>query len=391
MTRFAITAVIALLGCARDDVSLGASAPCPDASAACVAGGRRACIDLRRSMEHCGACGHRCPDAGVCHLGACCPNGCMGLCLGGQTRTIEITAGRESVGQYLVDIDRDGYDDAASVNQLSADLTVVWGNPEGRTDVTDTWPIRRVNGDVAFGDIDGDGDVDMVATVQTNGPPTALHIGVYLRARGRGPPSAPTLLREPGNPDEIALGDFDGDRDLDVIARRMDTGCLALRLGDGRGGFGEGRCVAMTPVGYSRPNGIAVPMLAADLDGDRRAELLLREGPSLKVIRFDPSGVAGAPREVYRFAATSGDAAGYDLDGDGRTELALSVPNGDGTHRAEWLSLDGEARVTPRCAVAMGANGYNRVGDFNGDGIPDAVNSRGCAGCRDLLLLHLRH
>lgn len=394
MNRLCLAAVaaLALCACSNDEVTLGGNGPCADAGVACVTDAGRVCVDLQRSAEHCGACGARCADAGACHRGACCANACGGRCMGSETRAVEVTAGRESMGQHLVDIDRDGYADALSVNQLSEDMTVAWGNAQGAVTSTETWPIRRVNGDVAFGDLDGDGDLDMVATVQTNGPPTALHVGVYLRDGARARPPAPTLLAEPDNPDTIVLADFDGDGDLDLVTHRQDTGCLSLRLGDGHGDFAEGRCVAMVSQGVSRPGGIVVPLAALDVDGDRRAELILLENEALKVLRVDQARGPATPEVLHRFSPelVREVLPTFDLDGDGRVEFGVSVPNGDGSRHAEWVAIGRDGRAAPVCSTPTGPMHFTSVGDFDGDGLPDAVAGRGCTNCPDTLVVQLR-
>ncbi len=75
-----LAAVLALAASCADSTAAGA---CPEGQTAC--GGR--CVDLQASDDHCGACGHACPDGSACAQGTCatsCGPGavsCDGLCV----------------------------------------------------------------------------------------------------------------------------------------------------------------------------------------------------------------------------------------------------------------------------------------------------------------------
>jgi len=95
--------------------------------------------------------------------------------------------------------------------------------------------------------------------------------------------SAPFDTGGAGDPIGIAFGDIDGDGNLDVVAPTLDSETANVLLGDGTGNF--------TPVMFLHdgfPGGIAI----ADLDGDGRADLVLpNSAPELEVFLSKGAGV----------------------------------------------------------------------------------------------------
>ena len=123
-------------------------------------------------------------------------------------------------GGLVFDVDRDGHLDVVSA-LFNSDL-VWWKNP-GPNQVTGTWQrhvidgdIRTFNHDLAYGDIDGDDEGEVVA----------LYVGrdgVVWYDVPANPVSEPwprtTILASTKDPwVGLAIGDIDGDLDQDVIA-----------------------------------------------------------------------------------------------------------------------------------------------------------------------------
>src|SRR6266478_3355475 len=171
-------------------------------------------------------------------------------------------------------------------------------------------------------------------------------------------------------PDDLALGDFDQDGNLDVAIANHGVQKATVLLGDGKGGFvlasGSPFSVASNP----HPHGIA----AADFNGDGKLDLAIDSWDENKVLVLFANGdgtfrspgvkfnVGAAPYQRLRAA---------DLNGDGHPDIvtsnwrgrSLSILLGDGKGN---FSLSGGRNIeVPASPFGLA------IGDFNGDHHPD--------------------
>jgi hypothetical protein len=374
-----------LLACAAE-LDLGAVPPCGDGGTACITAASRACVDLQRDPRHCGACGRACEGEGACARGVCCGSpACAGRCMGTRWELREGSAGREALGYYALDLDADGHTDLVSVDQLDATLHVFWGTGEAALGLPAVWNVGRINGDVAFGDLNGDGALDLVAAVQSRrvGVPDA--IGVMLRARGRAAPKV-ALLPETGQPDEVALLDVDADGRLDLLTRRMADGCLLLRRGDGAGMLAPGRCITTLAAG---PDAI-LPFTRLRLD-DGRDGLVVSAPASRTLLRFAADGTV-TPSEVLADAPGPFATLAHDFDGDGVEDL-LSVrqPQPNGAFVVEAFRVR-DGRSTPLGCTTPGTADMRplAVADFDEDGRLDLAGYRRINNAPWITQVHFR-
>jgi hypothetical protein len=202
---------------------------------------------------------------------------------------------------------------------------------------TDTIPVGAMPVDVAAGDLDGDGKLDLVSA-DARGRTISIrlqHAGAWVPAAG----APPTL---PLEPHLVALGDLDGDGDLDLLVGRA-SGYVTHFRNDGARTAPKFVLTADEWAGI-RPGRRSAPHLN-DLDGDGDLDLLVgTDDKGVALYRND--GTRTAPRFVpdstFRMDVPpiSSPAAG-DLDGDGVAELIVGNAGGGALYFARKAAANG--------------------------------------------------
>lgn len=181
-------------------------------------------------------------------------------------------------------------------------------------------------------------------------------------------------LRLPAGTGPVRVGaaDVDGDRKLDLIVVGGKSGKVLIYRGDGAGGFSsEPRVFDAGPT----PGGLAI----GDVNGDGKPDVVLtnHEHPRAQVLLADGRGglvaAPGSPLELdLRPHAHS--VAMADLDGDGKPDLAFN----DMARGGVLLALgrgDGSFRPAAALVSVGGRRAYHNLAaaDFDGDGKSDLV------------------
>jgi hypothetical protein len=277
----------------------------------------------------------------------------------------QFEAGARPVAVATGDFDRDGAMDAAAVNELSGDVTLLFG---------DSLALLRQGGALAAGafptailavDLDGDGALDL-AVANSGSDDLSLFLG-----RGDGTFEAGARLAVGSGPLAIAAADFDGDGRLDLVSANGYSDDLSLLLGAGGGSFaGERRL----PAGAG-PLALAV----ADFDGDGRPDLVLADWTSEDVafLRNRGDGTFLPPVSLAMPGAAPVALGRGDFNRDGNADLAV------GTQTGGLLSMAGSGNGTFAAPVQVGrvaAVGGLLVARADGDATDDLVATDRLAG-----------
>ncbi|HEX6810526.1 MAG TPA: VCBS repeat-containing protein [Planctomycetota bacterium] len=161
-------------------------------------------------------------------------------------------------------------------------------------------PVRK-------GDVDGDGDQDLLA-VFAGVPSLAILYRTGPATYSMTVLLAPTTFIVEGSP--ALFADLDDDGDLDAIAKESLSSTVkrtATFLNNGAGVFTAGPTFAMSGA-----------LAAADFDGDGRTDVVVQETDRLQLLRRTGPGLVYAPAIAYALVGMNGAA---DLDQDGDIDL----------------------------------------------------------------------
>ncbi|MFP4378480.1 MAG: FG-GAP-like repeat-containing protein [Spirochaetales bacterium] len=248
-----------------------------------------------------------------------------------STSTDDANAPDDPHGVFAGDLDGDGDYDVVAVSY--DDGRVVWfENSKDGADETGfssgSDVANEVGGasSVALDDLDGDGDLDVVVTSETE------HTVTWYANRLQEPEAdfadgidITTVLT---NADEVLTADIDGDGDRDVVAVSRSSAGVVWYENDGEGNFGAG-----TDVSGDLEDTFSVS--AGDVDGDGDVDLVfttLRDatGPSPRVVwveNTDGSGTFASPSVVSANITSPVAVALIDIDGDGDLDVVACGAN----------------------------------------------------------------
>jgi hypothetical protein len=234
---------------------------------------------------------------------------------------------------------------------------------------------RRSNSSWSDGDWNVDGEFDSADLL------AAFQDGGYEGGKGPEFSARQTIAPLAANMgvDSLATGDIDGDGDLDIIVAINDS--QNLNFGtiwwfenvDSRGSFGPGRRV--TTLG-GRPSSLRV----GDVDGDADADLLISSIDNDRIAWFENTNGKGdfGPQRIISTAADFAlDANFGDLDGDGDLDV-MSASLFDKTI-AWYQNVDGRGTFgntrTIMVANPMAYTAAVQSADVDGDGDQDVLSA----------------
>ncbi|MEZ5464074.1 MAG: VCBS repeat-containing protein [Lysobacteraceae bacterium] len=220
---------------------------------------------------------------------------------------------------------------------------------------------------LAIGDMDGDGDLDMVAG--NFDEPNRLYLNTSNASPWNGVSGSDIPDSSQGT-NALALGDVDGDGDLDLVNGNMSTN--RLYRNDGNGDFSDNSLV-------TNDSQFTLALLMADVDGDGDFDLVAGNGPGeFSRVYLNNDGLGGSWTDSDLPGSDSLNTrtlALGDVDGDGDPDLVLG--NYQQTNRLYRNDGNGGFIADGNITADAHATFALQMADVDGDGDLDLIAGNG--------------
>jgi hypothetical protein len=268
------------------------------------------------------------------------------------------------------DLDGDGSVDLAAANESSDSVSVLLNNGDGTFQPAVSYGVGTAPQCIAMARLDADQHGDLVVSNSLSDS-----ISVLLNS-GSGTFAAAVNYAAGSKPWDVAAADFDGDQLVDVAVVNRESKNFSVLLNEGNG--------TLSHAGDYSAGGFQIKPIwiaAANFDGDGDVDLAvtklyafygLREG-YVETFLNDGTG-AFTSSQTFTIGITASNPVVEDLDGDGDVDIAVAGLIG-GAFGVCVLTNDGTGTFSGPVSYSSAADGHAASGDFDLDGDCDITNS----------------
>lgn len=275
----------------------------------------------------------------------------------------------------FADIDNDGDNDLLITGKGGPIKTTLYRNDGigNLSEITGTPFVNAFGGTVGFADVDNDNDQDVLITGSSQGGPSIANLYVN---DGSGNYSLSSGPFEPSSGGDFDFGDIDNDGDKDLIMTGYDASGNAftkLYRNNGSGAF--------TVIGgtiFEDQKGGSVEF--ADIDNDNDLDVLMvgednNGSASTKLYLNNSLGVFALAANTALENCSGGDFTIADSDNDGDLDVFICGQNNNGTYLSNLYTNNGTGSFTLVAGTPFQptSTGTTSFADFDNDGDVDLL------------------
>lgn len=271
---------------------------------------------------------------------------------------------------------------ATNNNPIGTQVNIYLGNGTGSLTYSGTYTASNSStfnpgpNSIVAADVNGDGKLDLVALTPYNG------VFIYL-GKGDGTFQAPIAYATgctagTGACGGLAVGDLNGDGkpDLALEANETTGGGISILLNNGTGTFGTPAYYPVAISGVFAGGGIAI----GDVNGDKKPDVIVGSSSASAIVYLNQGGGTFAVKGTVGSAPLNGTNNVVLADINNDKKLDIVIPNGFGDVFTFYGKGNGTFTAGPAYPLQACndcSNFLAAVGDFNGDGTLDLLESNG--------------
>ena len=230
--------------------------------------------------------------------------------------SVNYLGGYENTGVTVGDMNSDGKPDIVRTSGGSDTVSVLLGNGDGTFQTPVDYlagPAETAPAGVALGDLNGDGNLDVVTGITFGGDTVSVLLG-----NGDGTLQSYIAYSVGPDPRWVKFGDLNRDGKPDVITVAA-YGLVSVLLGNGDG-------TLQPPVSYQTGHTFPITLALGDFNGDSLVDVVTADySNAVTVFLGGGDGTLQAPVDyAINAKGTSADVVVVDLNADGAQDLATA-------------------------------------------------------------------